>query len=101
MEQTKVVNLAGRPSKTLNPNEVYIGRRQTQGGWDLPDSPWANPYPVKTYGRDECLILYRDMIQRNPEMMKRLEELRGKTLACWCHPQPCHGDILIELMNKQ
>lgn len=22
--------------------------------------------------------------------------LRGKLLACWCYPKPCHGDVLVE-----
>jgi hypothetical protein len=25
--------------------------------------------------------------------------LRGKTLACWCVPELCHGDILAELAD--
>ena len=28
--------------------DVYIGRRFTQGGWDLPQSVFANPFKVKT-----------------------------------------------------
>jgi hypothetical protein len=26
-----------------------------------------------------------------------LAELKGKRLGCFCHPQPCHGDVLAEL----
>ena len=26
--------------------------------------------------------------------MGALSELRGKTLGCWCAPEPCHGDVL-------
>ena len=25
--------------------------------------------------------------------------LRGKVLGCWCHPEPCHGDIIAEYLN--
>ena len=31
--------------------------------------------------------------------MNDLDELKGKTLGCWCKPNNCHGDILIELAN--
>ena len=32
---------------------------------------------------------------------KRLPELRGKNLACWCPlDQPCHADVLLELANS-
>ena len=26
----------------------------------------------------------------------RLASLAGRTLGCWCAPQPCHGDVLAE-----
>lgn len=33
-------------------------------------------------------------------LLRRLPELRGKDLACWCAlDQPCHADILLELAN--
>jgi hypothetical protein len=31
------------------------------------------------------------------ELIKRVAELEGKVLACWCAPQPCHGDVLSRL----
>lgn len=35
------------------------------------------------------------------ELIRRLPELRGKNLACWCPlDQPCHADVLLELANK-
>lgn len=33
--------------------------------------------------------------------MARLPELQEKTLVCWCKPNPCHGDVLIELLKEQ
>lgn len=33
--------------------------------------------------------------------IKRIEELRGRDLACWCPlDQPCHADVLLELANR-
>jgi len=32
-------------------------------------------------------------------LMAAQPELRGKDLACWCAPEPCHGDVLFELAN--
>jgi Domain of unknown function (DUF4326) len=29
-----------------------------------------------------------------------LHELQGKVLCCYCKPQPCHGDTLIELIEN-
>lgn len=78
-------------------NYVYIGRNMNMGGWRLPKSKWANPYSVKQYGRDQVLVMYRDHILQSPDLLKSLSELEGKILACWCAPEPCHGDILREM----
>ena len=34
------------------------------------------------------------------ERDKAIKELKGKILGCWCPPQKCHGDVLIELTKK-
>lgn len=43
------------------------------------------------------LIVFRENVR------KRLPELRGKNLACWCKRdgEPCHADVLLELANKE
>lgn len=82
------------------PGNVYIGRFMVyiKGTYK---SVWANPFPVKTYGREEALRLYKEYILSSPELLKRLPELRGaKELGCWCAPTPCHGDILIGLLPE-
>ena len=38
---------------------------------------------------------------RRAELLRRLPELRGKDLACFCAlDKPCHADVLLELANK-
>lgn len=32
--------------------------------------------------------------------MEELLLLKGKTLGCWCKPEACHGDVLVELVTK-
>jgi hypothetical protein len=32
--------------------------------------------------------------------MAALPELRDKDLARWCLPEPCHGEVLLELANS-
>lgn len=71
------------------PYDVYIGR----------PSKWGNPYEIGNDGtRDEVLLKYRKYISTRIKELP-FEELRGKVLGCWCHPKPCHGDILIEIVN--
>lgn len=48
-----------------------------------------------------ALIAYENHIRRTPELWDALEELEGFDLFCWCVPKPCHGDILIKLLNEK
>lgn len=80
---------------------VYIGR----------PSKWGNPYthmPTKTLAetrvptREDAIRLYEDYargnMRHNPTW---LDELRGApALICWCAPLPCHGDVLVRLIEE-
>jgi hypothetical protein len=82
-----------------NDNCVYIGRKflKLDGTFD---SKWKNPFPAKLLGQQESIDAYKEYILSKPELIRDLHELKGKTLCCWCKPQKCHGDILVELINK-
>ena len=80
-------------------NHVYIGRNMSFYISGANASKWANPYSVKKYGRDDCLKLYKDYILKNTELLNQIYELEDKELGCWCYPNKCHGDILIEILN--
>ena len=97
--ETQVINLKGRKPQTLRDGEVYIGRNLYMGGWAMPASKWANPFKITLTGRTGALQRYEEYIRESP-LLHELEELRGKTLACWCAPEGCHGDILIKLLAE-
>ena len=88
----------------LNPNNVYIGRKNCHVD-GTEKSKWANPFSVKKYGRDQCLILYENYIRNTSDLWDSLYELDKKNLGCWCHEPliyvPCHGNILIKLINER
>ncbi len=49
------------------------------GGWNLPQSKWANPFKVKNMSeRAQRVEEYRTFVQSKPELMKSLHELKGK-----------------------
>ena len=82
------------------PYDVYIGR----------PSKWGNPFTHEWHGtlarfrcdsRNEAIREYEAWLKQQPELMASLPELRGKTLGCWCHPKPCHGDVLARLANQE
>jgi hypothetical protein len=91
-----------------DPNNVYIGRKGIVfvEGQRFPktDSIWANPFRinegVKGSSREDVIEKYKRYIIEKIENGKvDLEILRGKILGCWCKPDNCHGDILIELLT--
>ena len=70
--------------------DVYIGR----------GSKWGNPFRIGEDGtREDVIEQYREWIQTQSNLLNSLEELRGKTLGCFCKPKACHGDILVELLD--
>jgi hypothetical protein len=83
-----------------DPKHVYIGRNMSFYVKGANKSKWANPFSVKKFGREECLGKYRNYLLQNKKLLSELKELKGCTLACWCKPESCHGDILVELMQK-
>ncbi len=80
--------------------DVYIGREVPEMGID--GSKWGNPFIMNDESdteRDRAISEYRNWIVDQPQLMASLEELRGKRLACWCAPKPCHGNVLVELLG--
>jgi len=82
-------------------DNIYIGRNMTYYIESAYESKWANPYSIKKYGRDKCLELYREYILNNQILLSELPELKNKNLGCWCFPDRCHGNILLELLDEK
>jgi Domain of unknown function (DUF4326) len=59
-------------------------------------SPWGNPFRIGPDGnRQEVIAKYEEYFNQQGSLDERFEELSGKVLACWCYPEPCHGDVLL------
>lgn len=71
--------------------DVYIGR----------STIWGNPFKVGKHGsREEVIEKYRQYALDSPLLMSQVMSLDGKVLGCWCRPKPCHGDVLIEIIEQ-
>ena len=84
---TKLVNIYHS-----KPYDIYIGR----------PSKWGNPFIIGKDGtREEVIKKYRDWVCEQPELIKSIinMELDDKILGCYCYPNKCHGDVLIELVD--
>ena len=88
---TRVVNI-----KRKEPYDVYIGR----------PSPFENPFKINRDGdRDKVITLYRNYFYKrlvvDPDFKDRILALKGKVLGCYCAPFKCHGDIIVEYLDKE
>ena len=102
---TKIRKAAVKIMKTTvvhckkEPFDVYVGR----------PGKWGNPFShlqgtKATFlceDRDEAVASYRKWITEGggKHLLKDLHQLKGRTIACWCKPQSCHGDVLAELAD--
>jgi hypothetical protein len=104
-DHVKVIDMHGRHG-AVPEGTVYVGRGQRYSwakGTDVEhESPFKNPFTEKQAGsRERAVEMFREYITGRPELIERARrELRGRDLACWCAPEPCHGDVLLELANE-
>lgn len=89
--------------RDMREGDVYIGRRNNRHR--LKESIWANHFVIMGgVTRERSLELYERAMRvmvRGDAPAYDIETLRGKRLACWCAPQPCHGDVLVKLLAEK
>lgn len=102
MKITRVVNLRTEPLW-----DVYIGRAgRGQSGY------FGNPIRAgqrcSVCGNEHAIgattlrcfeRYFYARLESDPEFKLCVEQLRGKTLACFCKPRACHGDIIVEYLE--
>jgi hypothetical protein len=69
---------------------VYIGR----------GSKWGNPFRIGPNGdRTAVIAKHERWLADQHDLLRALDELRGRDLVCFCAPRACHGDLLRRLAN--
>jgi ParB family chromosome partitioning protein len=99
-----LINLVG-PERS-----VYIGHFvRFNRLFDRPivKSFWHNPFAKSEMTEEErleCIRRYKvehlPKLLSDPDIEARIAELRGKLLICWCYPEHCHGEVLIEFLEN-
>ena len=80
--ETVVVN---KYTHSRTSDDVYIGR----------GSKWGNPFVIGRDGtREDVVRRYAEWIVGRDDLLRCLDEIRGKKLVCYCAPKMCHGDVL-------
>lgn len=87
------------------PGHLYIGKDMSLFVKGAFASRWRNPFRVGD--DDNCdtigdvLRQYEDYVRGNSELASKLSDLIGlKEIGCWCAPGPCHGDVLVKLLQQ-
>lgn len=93
-EKTKVVNIK------QDEYDVYIGRagRGKDGYFGNPILRAVDESPGSTL--DGYRAYFYNRLERDPEFKKRVLNLKGKRLGCFCKPAPCHGDVIKEWLDR-
>ena len=90
-------------------NNIYIARAGVifinKERFPKKSSSFCNPYKIGNDGtREEVIIKYKyhieEKLKKDNELVVELLKLKNKNLGCWCYPEPCHGNILLELIEK-
>ena len=86
---TAVINIRDDRSVLGDPDVVRVDRA----------TRWGNRFVIGRDGsRAEVIEQYREHLWREIRAgrvpLEDLAALEGKRLACWCAPEPCHGDVL-------
>ena len=112
---TTLVNINHRDALKRKPHfDVYIGRRETGMHYGNPFT-WENTpslATIKVSSRKDAVQCYDEWLHNAPMFAKveperrawilsHREELRGKTLGCFCVPDLCHGTVLIKLLEEK
>jgi hypothetical protein len=78
--------------------DVYVGRPSVYGNPFSHEENTLAQFHVLT--RAEAIARFEDHLLSSPSLLVLLPGLRGKRLACWCAPLPCHAEILAFHANK-
>lgn len=85
-DKPKVLN---KRTDNIPAGAVYVGR----------PTKWGNPFVIGKDGtRAEVIRMYRYYLN-DSRLVFDLDELRGRDLVCWCSPEECHADVLLEAAN--
>ena len=110
-----VWNTNGPEDFSSEPNNFYIGRSKN-------GNPLGNPFThdgkrssiarLSFRTREEAIeaykLYFKRMYGKDDEITQAFDEMYEKYkngedvyLQCFCHPKPCHGDFLKEVMERK
>ena len=75
-------------------------RSAAGAGLYRPRQQMGNPFRIGPDGdRATVIAKHERWLADQHNLLRALDELRGRDLVCFCAPLPCHGDLLRRLAN--
>lgn len=95
---TRLLNISNHETDKV---DVYISDANESVRFD--ESPLRNPFDESEIGTLESMENYRLYFYRRyleePEFRKLVHQLEGETLGCWCYPDFCHGQVIVDFVR--
>lgn len=89
--------------------DIKICRTSSNKISDYPGPGWAgNPFFLQDVNNDEerkkvidkFRYYFYTRIANDDNFKNGILSLKGKRLGCFCAPKPCHGDVIVEYLEK-
>ena len=63
---------------------------------------WGNPFHIGRDGdRAAVIAKFKAYLLSQPALLEKLASLDGKKLGCFCYPNSCHGDAIVEVFREK
>jgi hypothetical protein len=98
MNETRVVNINTLP-EPFPPDHIYIGREGHRFDGYFGNPSRIEPGVTRGVVLTEYALYFSNRIVTDLEFARRILQLRGKVLVCFCAPQICHGDVIAGWLN--
>jgi len=92
--QTMVVNIR------IQEYDVYIGLAGKGEHGYFGNPVRFDPGAPKGATLEKYREYFYIRLKNDAEFKRRIHELKGKRLGCFCKPNPCHGDIIKEYLDS-
>src|SRR5688572_20605095 len=105
---THVINIKDAPKGWMHdPKYHYIGRIRGDQSYEEAergfDGRWGNPFILRFEKHRELILeMYEKWLHKQPFKYRQqmANYLWGKTLVCFCKPKLCHGDVIVEYVDR-
>lgn len=98
--RTRVVNKSNARTWDVDIGRADGGESDMSNTEPTADGWLGNPFRMSDgYSRQEAVDRFRkafiEKLQADDEFRAAVDALDGKTLACHCKPEACHGDVVV------